>query len=236
MISLLFLGFVIGMRHALEADHVAAVASLATRELSVRQAVRQGAVWGAGHTITLFLFGSIVLWVDTAIPERVAEGLELAVGIMLVILGIDVLRRLIRERVHFHVHRHADGTRHFHAHTHARGMRHEEPAAHGHLHPDRFPLRALGVGLMHGMAGSAALILLTLEAVRSPWTGMLYMLLFGLGSVLGMAVLSAVIAIPLRRTVRGLTGLHQALHATIGVATVALGAWVVLQTAPTLIP
>ncbi len=96
MISIIFLGFLIGMQHALEADHIAAVASLATRNRSVKETVKQGVTWGLGHAITLFLFGGLVVVMDTVVSEHVAQGLELAVGFMLVLLGLDVLRRLIR--------------------------------------------------------------------------------------------------------------------------------------------
>ncbi len=226
MTSLLLMGFVLGMRHALEADHVAAVASLATRSPSVAHAVRQGVVWGLGHTLTLVLFGAIVLGMDTVMPERLARGLELAVGLMLIALGLDVLRRVWRERIHFHVHRHGDGTVHFHAHSH-RGETSHDP--HHHRHEHGFPYRALAVGLMHGMAGSAALILLTLGRIASPWQGMAYIALFGLGSVLGMGVLSAAIAMPLRYSARGLSRLHNTLQGTIAVMTVTLGAVVIYR-------
>jgi len=225
-ISLLLLGFLLGMRHALESDHVAAVASLATRSTSVTDSVRLGAVWGLGHTLTLFVFGSMVLLMDSMIPQRLALGLEFAVGLMLVLLGIDVLWRVMHERVHFHMHRHGNGIRHIHAHSHADERGH--PGIHRHHHPDRaaFPLRALFVGLMHGMAGSAALILLTLQAVDTPWTGMFYIALFGIGSIAGMATLSVVIAIPLR----GLGGLHKSLQIIVGTVTLIVGSMLVYET------
>jgi ABC-type nickel/cobalt efflux system permease component RcnA len=219
--TLLLLGFLIGMRHALEADHVAAVATLATRADSFADTIRQGTVWGIGHTITLVLFGSAVIWMDEIMPQQVALALESAVGVMLVILGFDVIRRLVRDRVHFHRHRHGNRS-HFHAHSHAGENGHDD-GAHSHSHAQGFPLRALLIGLMHGMAGSAALIILTLETIHSPLQGMLYMLLFGLGSMLGMALLSAVIAIPLRHSARGLTWLHNGLQLVIGVATIMIG-------------
>lgn len=227
-ISLLLLGFLIGMRHAVESDHVAAVASLATRSRSVTDAIRQGAAWGLGHTLTLFLFGSIVLVLDAVMPERLAQLLELLVGFMLVGLGVDVLRRLIREQIHFHVHRHHDGEVHFHAHSHA-GETGHDPRRHHHEHHEGFPVRALMVGLMHGMAGSAALILLTLQTVQSPWTGLLYIALFGIGSMIGMALLSLVIAIPLRASARGVTWLHNGLQAVVGVGTIAIGAALIYE-------
>jgi ABC-type nickel/cobalt efflux system permease component RcnA len=225
-ISLLSLGFLLGMRHALESDHVAAVASLATRSRSMGDTIRQGAVWGAGHTLTLFVFGSLVLLLDTVIPETLARVLEFTVGLMLIGLGIDVLQRLLRERIHFHVHRHADGQLHFHAHSHAGEQGH--PAVHHHPHQrGRFPLRALFVGMMHGMAGSAALILLTLQSVHSPLTGMVYIMLFGVGSIAGMAALSAIIAVPLRYSIAGLNWAHNALHALVGVTTLGVGSMIV---------
>ncbi len=229
-LGLLSLGFVIGMRHALESDHIAAVASLATRSHSIADTLRQGAAWGIGHTLTLFLFGSVVLLLDSVIPETVARLLECLVGVMLVILGIDVLGRLARERIHFHLHRHADGTLHFHAHSHAGETGHPEVHQHHHGSRARLPLRALFVGTMHGMAGSAALILLTLQTVRSPLTGMLYIALFGIGSIAGMVALSLVIALPLRYSAGGLTRLHTSLQAAIGIATLLIGSTVLLET------
>ncbi len=226
-LSLLLMGFLLGMRHSLEADHLAAVATLATRSRGLRDSLRQGAAWGLGHTITLVLFGSVVLWMEAVMPRALVQGLELAVGAMLIVLGAEVLWRLLRERVHFHLHRHADGQAHFHAHSHAGDARPHDAAVHHHGHPRRLPWRALLIGLMHGMAGSAALILLALQTVQSPWTGMLYMLLFGLGSVLGMAVLSVAIALPLRRSATGVTWLHNGLHALVGVVSIALGGMVV---------
>ncbi|HIE55251.1 MAG TPA: urease accessory protein, partial [Chromatiaceae bacterium] len=211
MLSLLFIGFLIGMRHALEADHVAAVATLATTSNSLGSAVRQGAVWGLGHTITLFLFGSIVLLSDSIIPDDMAAALELAVGVMLVLLGMDVIRRLLRDKVHFHSHQHDDNIRHFHAHQHRNESEHN-PGNHQHSHTSLFPRKALFIGLMHGMAGSAALIMLTLQNVPSPLTGLLYMLLFGAGSIAGMAALSVVISIPLKYSAQGLTWLHNSLQ------------------------
>jgi hypothetical protein len=220
MIGLLVLGFFIGMRHALEADHVAAISSLATRSASRGECIRQGVFWGLGHTFTLFLVGSAVLLLDRALPEKLASGLELAVGVMLVLLGLDVLRRLAKERVHFHLHEHEGGVRHFHGHSHAGESVHR---THSHGHWRMLPLRALVVGLVHGMAGSAALILLTLDSVPSVGAGLLYILLFGVGSIAGMALLSFAIAVPLRYSAAGLTRLHGMLHATIGLATVAIG-------------
>lgn len=232
-IGLLSLGFLIGMRHAMETDHLAAVASLATRSQSMGDTIRQGAVWGVGHTLTLFAFGSLVLLLDTVMPEALAQGLEFMVGLMLLGLGADVLRRLLRDRIHFHVHQHADGEFHYHAHSHAAESGHPEVHRHHHGISHDFPLRALFVGMMHGMAGSAALILLILQTVHSPLVGIVYIALFGIGSIAGMAALSVIIAIPLHYSAAGLTWLHNWLQAVIGVITLLVGGVMVYDTGMT---
>ncbi len=221
MFSILSLGFLIGMRHALEADHVAAVASLASKTTSLRSAIKQGAVWGLGHTLTLFAFSSIIILSESVIPENLVMGLESIVGVMLVVLGIDVIHKLIRDKIHFHSHQHGEKV-HFHAHKHTAKQAHDS-LAHQHEHPAGFPLKALFVGLMHGMAGSAALIILTLHSVDSVMTGMLYILMFGIGSIIGMAALSCMIAIPLKHSAKGLTRLHTSLQSVIGLVTIVIG-------------
>jgi len=231
--SVLLLGFLLGLKHATEADHLAAVATLATRQSSVGQTVRQGVAWGVGHTLTLVTIGTVVLLFGKAIPSNVAQFLELAVGVMLVLLGADVLRRLLRARVHFHVHSHDGGIRHMHAHRHAHasavGLLHRGQSRHEHVHPQRLPLRALAIGIMHGMAGSAALILLSLEAVQSLPMGVLYMLVFGSGSIVGMALLSVAIAIPLRVSTGGMERVHRGLTVLVGAFSVGLGLYMVYE-------
>lgn len=222
MISFLLLGFLIGLKHAMEADHIAAVAALATRSRSVRQVARTGVAWGLGHAVTLSAVAAAVLLLDTALPERFALIIEFAVGVMLVALGMDVLFRLTRERVHLHAHRHENGVAHIHPHAHE-GEGPHALSRHHHEHVSGLPLRGFFVGLMHGLAGSAALLLLTVEAIRSTALGLLYVALFGLGSVLGMAALSVVIALPLRSAARTLTWAHHGLKASVGLATILLG-------------
>jgi hypothetical protein len=222
VLSMLLLGLFIGMRHALDADHLAAVATLATRQSSLGRAVALGAAWGLGHTITLGLVGGLVLALGTTIPEGLASTLELGVGLMLVLLGADVLLRLARSRIHWHAHRH-DGAFHFHAHAHVDG-----PAHDGHGHPAReWPTRALCVGMVHGMAGSAALVLLALERAPSVAQGLLFVAAFGIGSIAGMAALSTVIAVPLRATLRHAGFAYQGLTAVVGLATCGLGLHIV---------
>jgi hypothetical protein len=225
-LNLLFLGFLIGMRHALEADHVAAVASLATGNNSLRGTVMQGAVWGLGHTLTLFLFGSIALLIDGIVPNNISAALEFAVGIMLVLLGLDVLYRLYKKRIHFHAHKHGEDIKHFHAHAHNKDEAHNSNA-HQHEHSQAFPKRALLIGLIHGMAGSAALIILTVKTVQTPATALIYISLFGIGSILGMAILSCIIAIPLRYSSHKLTHVYNTLHIAISICTVTVGSMMV---------
>jgi hypothetical protein len=180
-----------------------------------------GVAWGLGHTLTLFLMGSVVLALDWIVPETVALVLEFVVGLMLIGLGIDVIIRMMPRKAHFHAHAH-DGAQHFHAHRHVPEVKHDI-TAHAHAHPRGLPIRALLVGSMHGLAGSAALVLLTLGTIQSIWLGLAYMLLFGLGSVAGMALLSCAIALPLRFTAARLTWAFRGLTVGVGAATVLLG-------------
>src|SRR5947199_4616679 len=121
MFGILGLGFLLGMQHALEADHIAAVSSIAARRSQVADIVKHGLTWGLGHTLTLFIFAGAAILLGRAIPEGIARPIETAVGLMLVGLGAHVLWRLWRDRVHFHGHGRCDGTVHFHAHSRAAG-------------------------------------------------------------------------------------------------------------------
>jgi ABC-type nickel/cobalt efflux system permease component RcnA len=220
------LGFLMGMRHALDADHLAAVATLATRSRGMGGTVLRGAVWGFGHSLTLLVVGGVCLVLNASVPDHIGRLLELGVGLMLLGLGVEVLWRLRRHRVHVHAHRHHDGVVHLHAHSHAPDEAHD-PGDHAHPHPQGFPRRALLVGMVHGLAGSAALVLLVLQSVGSLWVGLAYLGLFGAGSILGMAVLSMVIALPLQVSARVLTGANTALQMCIGVLTIGIGVWVI---------
>src|ERR1700709_669410 len=167
------------MQHALEADHIAAVSSIAARRTHIGDIVRHGLTWGLGHTLTLFVFAGAALLLGHAIPEHVARPMETAVGIMLVGLGAHVLWRLWRDRVHFHRHGHEDGTVHIHAHSHAGETTAHRRDAHAHAHGFRW--RTLLVGLMHGMAGSAALLMLAVSQASRPPIRLRYVAGFGGG-------------------------------------------------------
>jgi cytochrome c biogenesis protein CcdA len=221
MFGILGLGFLLGMQHALEADHIAAVSSIAARRSQIGDIVKHGLTWGLGHTLTLFAFAGVAILLGRAIPETVAKPIEGAVGVMLIGLGGHVLWRLWRDSVHFHRHGHADGTVHFHAHSHAGDTL---PHAHAiHTHEHGFRWRTLLVGLMHGMAGSAALLVLAVTRASSPVAGLGYVALFGLGSMIGMAALSAVIAVPLAVSARFLSVANRALQGAVGAVTIAIG-------------
>lgn len=241
--SILVIGFLLGMKHATEADHLAAVATLATRESTLPQALRQGLAWGLGHTATLMLVGGVVLALGKALPPYMEALLETAVGVMLVALGVDVLRRLLLGREHVHGHSHGTDGFHIHMHSHVGPAPAAAPALsfsqlkfaphaelpHRHEHPPRVPLRALAIGMMHGMAGSAALIVLSLQSVQSVTMGFLYITLFGIGSMVGMAILSVIIAVPLRLSAGSLTALHRIMSAAVGLFSIALGLWVIYR-------
>lgn len=225
------MGFLLGLRHALEADHVAAVASLSSRTHSVRDALRVGMAWGAGHALTLLTVCLIVLALGVGFSDKVSTGLEFLVGVMLVLLGADVIRRVIRDRVHAHGHSHDRRGKHLHVHSHADDRVHAT-ASHDHAHTSGLTGRAMMVGLMHGLAGSAALLVVSIVNTADFTIGLIYVALFGIGSMLGMAALSITIALPLRFGARFLTWGYNGIHAAIGAGTAALGVVVISDTAP----
>lgn len=222
MLVVALTGLLIGMRHALEADHVAAVAALATGSRTTSQTIRLGIAWGVGHALTIFAIGALLLHLDSFVPEHIAVALEAVVGAMLIVLGGAVLRRMIRDRVHFHVHRHNRLT-HFHAHSH-RGEGDHAGSRHSHEHPNALTWRAFVVGTVHGLAGTAALVLLTAGSIGSVGFGIAYLALFGLGSIVGMAAMSAAISVPLRLTSDRLTWAYTGLTTVVGFITVGIGA------------
>lgn len=230
MTSILLLGLLIGMQHALEADHVAAVSSLCMRSRSVRRIATHGAVWGLGHSLTLFIFAGAAVLFGLRFGETLAHVLESVVGVMLILLGGQVLFRLWRDRLHFHSHRHAGERAHFHAHSHLGENADHDPDRHVHAHASGLPLRTLVVGMVHGLAGSSALVLLTASTVQDPVMGLLYVGVFGLGSIAGMTVLSSLLAVPLTWTAQALTWTHRSLQAVVGLGTMALGTLLLVET------
>jgi len=230
MTSILLLGLLIGMQHALEADHVAAVSSIVSGQSSLKKIVIHGAVWGVGHTVTLMLVAGAAIMLGLTMSAQLSGWLEFFVGMMLVGLGGHVIYRIHKDRIHFHFHRHGAEKPHLHAHSHAEETTTHAASTHDHEHAKQLPVRTLLVGMMHGMAGSAALLILTASSVQDPILGIGYVALFGIGSVAGMAALSAVIAVPLSYSARALTWANRGIQTGIGVGTMALGFIVCYET------
>jgi len=215
--SFLLLGFLLGVKHTLDADHVVAVSTISAGPRSFKQSCAIGFCWGVGHTVVLLVAGLAVLGLHRAIPHDMARLFEAGVGVMLIGLGLFIGWTLLRERLHLHVHTHEGGVGHLHVHSHREG------SGHAHLHRYRLEYTSLAVGMVHGLAGSAALLLLVLSTVRSLTEGMLYILVFGAGSIAGMVLLGAVLSLPFTLTPERLVRTHLVLRAVAGLASVSLG-------------
>ena len=244
LLAVVLLGFFLGMRHATDADHVIAVTTIVARQRKGSGAAMIGALWGVGHTVTILVVGAGIILLGWVIPPRVGLSLELAVGLMLILLGflnlsgafVDVTESLTpgghdHAPVHVHAHPHGD-----YVHTHAHG---HDPESHPHA-PEETPLarldrcfgplggytlvRPLVVGIVHGLAGSAAVALLVLTTIRDPRWAMLYLLVFGLGTVAGMMLITAAITWPFARASARFAGLHRGLRLASGVVSLVFGA------------
>lgn len=230
MFTWIFFGFLLGLQHALEADHIAAVASMTADKKGVRNIVRHGAIWGLGHALMLGAFGGAVYALELALSERLASSLEFAVGVMMVLLGARLVYVLVRDRIHFHTHRHVPGDVHFHAHSHAGDVKNHAQSRHAHAHPAGGWRRSLAVGMMHGLAGSAALVALAASTAPSIHLGVAFMMLFGMGSIAGMALFSAAIAVPLSYTALTLTWATRAFQALAGIFAIGIGLHIMVET------
>jgi high-affinity nickel-transport protein len=210
------LGSLLGMRHALEPDHLAAVTTLVTGERSTAKAALLGVCWGLGHTLSLVVVGTILVLLRAEMPARIADLFELCVALMLVGLGLRAIYLAARQGSSGPVH----------AHHHGR-LVHVHPGAPAHIHIGTWTLarRPLLVGAVHGLAGSGALTALVLTTLPSASARLAYMALFGLGSTIGMAALSGVLGWPLARVGRHHV-LARALSLIVGCVTTVLGlAW-----------
>jgi sulfite exporter TauE/SafE len=212
------LGLLLGIQHALDPDHLIAVSTIVSEHKNFKWASLIGAFWGLGHTTTLFIVGVIVIGLRVSIPPRLGEGLEFLVALMLVILGINVLRKAFgAERVHLHTHSHSPET---HTHFHV----HDNPGQdHAHSHPFKAMRRPFIVGMVHGLAGSAALMLLVLSTIQSAVAGLVYIVIFGLGSVGGMLLLSGIISLPFILTAQRFSAMNRWIRVIAGVASVGFG-------------
>lgn len=219
----LFFGFMIGMTHALEADHLAAIAAFSVRKNSLRDAVKHSFSWGVGHTTTLFLVVVPVFLLGGQISEVTEVSLEMLVGLMLIYLGANVVYRLWRDRVHLHVHSHAGEERHIHFHSHKNETTPHEASRHDHDHSSKISGRAFGIGLVHGVAGAAALLVVAQSQAQQTWFVIPFVIFFGIGSILGMILISKAISIPIR-----LAGAHvrmsfSGLKLAVAAVTIGLG-------------
>ena len=222
ILGLLPLGFLIGMSHALEADHVAAIAAISDNESNKRRVIVRGALWGVGHTLALFLLCGTAVLFGLSFSGRTEAALELVVGVMIIGLGAQVLWRMHRKRVHFHVHTHG-GVQHLHAHSHDGEADNHARSVHDHTHGRRDKTRALAIGLVHGAAGSAGLMVLIAASTQSLWQSLFYVAVFGIGSILGMAALSAVASVPVTLMQRGAGWMQSALSLGIGAGAILVG-------------
>jgi cytochrome c biogenesis protein CcdA len=213
VLSLTLLGFFLGMRHATDPDHVIAVSTIVTRQPTIRAALLIGSLWGVGHTLTIVAVGGAIVLFTIVIPPRLGLSMEMAVALMLIVLGMWNLTGILEqirgfrasepggaEPVHTYLHSHGD-----YVHDHPSGAGSEQ-----HRHRDNETpvawldrefgllgiyqlLRPLAVGLVHGLAGSAAVALLVLALIKDPWWAMASLVLFGIGTIAGMMLITAAI-------------------------------------------
>ena len=208
-ISLLAYAFVLGLAHAFEADHLAAMTTFSKDFRNKKHSSKIGAYWGFGHTTTLFLVGGVLLLFKLSIPSVVEASFEAVVGVMLVLLGVQVFYKIRKDKLHVHQHEH-DGVVHSHLHSH------KGTATHTHGH------RSFAVGVIHGLAGSGALLLLVLAASVSLADGLVFILVFGLGSVVGMAFVGLCLGYMLEYA-KHFTKVYTALHYGAGVFSIYIG-------------
>lgn len=234
--GLLGLGLIFGFKHATEVDHVVAVSTIVSEQRSVWRSAIVGGLWGAGHTAALLLVGLGLLVFRLPLPSQVATGLEFGVALMIIGLGVLTVVRVLRKREDVHIHRHThEGESHIHIHFHEQGTEHGSPAHSAsipvsHRHEvSRLGLKPLLVGAMHGLAGSAGLTLLVLTQIKSVGLGMLYLGVFGLGSTLGMLLMSSLIGLPFVFSGKRFSNIHHGLQAVAGCLSIAFGLWYAYQ-------
>ncbi len=246
LVSIIALGFFLGMRHATDPDHVIAVTTIVSRQRNVRYAALIGLLWGLGHTITIFIVGSAIILFGLVIPPRIGLTMELSVGLMLILLGILSLSGItrwitesftpLRSGQDTHSHGHGD-----YIHSHEQG---HMTGKHGYSE-DATPvswmdrtlgsmdfyqvLRPLVVGVVHGLAGSAAIALLVLTTIRVPGWAVLYLLVFGIGTVGGMMLITAAIAVPFTFSENRFARLHRGLGLASGLVSLIFGLFIVYQ-------
>ena len=250
LLSILLLGFFLGMRHATDTDHVIAVTTIVSRQRHVGGAALTGIFWGIGHTLTLVVVGGAIILFGLVIPERLGLSFEFCVALMLILLGALNLRSIkqgIQEAADVVTHRSSDAT-HLHPHQHGDYV-HEhshghKPGKHGHAEsavpPARLDrvfgrlglyrtFRPIVIGVVHGLAGSAAVALLVLPIIHDPIWALAYLLVFGVGTIAGMMLITAAIAVPMTYTANRFHLLNRSLGAIAGVLSVAFGLFLAYQ-------
>lgn len=215
LLGLLATGFFLGVQHSLDADHVAAVSTIVSKNKSLKKSALVGAVWGLGHTSILLLVGLVVMILKLSIPEALSQVLEFVVGIMLLYLGLALLKNVVVEGLHVHRHTHGELE---HTHLHSHKMR----TSHEHLH------KPFLIGVVHGLAGSAGIMLLIIATMTSMVQGLLFTLTFGTGSVLGMVVCGAIIGLPFRFTQK-FSRLNRVFMILVALITIVIGIQVLLE-------
>ncbi len=226
LLPTLGVAFLLGIRHAFDADHVAAVATFTGRRDGLRQALRDGLSWGAGHALTVAVIGGILVGLRLNVPDRIGRMFESLAGLMLIGLGSVALVNALRSRLHAHEHEH-DGVVHSHLHFHPTPHRGEAP--HRHPHPFRPALRPFLAGGLHGLAGSAAAVILILTTIPTILAGCLYLGLFGLGSMAGMALVSLVLGAPLAMARHRGLWMQHGLSVAAGLASILIGLAMVVR-------
>jgi cytochrome c biogenesis protein CcdA len=222
LLATLGLGLLLGLKHAFDSDHLIAVSTIVTRERSAWRSLWIGLFWGIGHTFTLLTVGLVVLGLKKQISPPVGLSLECLVGLVLIGLGLTTLYDCWRKRVHAHSHVHA-GAPHLHFHMH------EDSPAHQHPHPVRLGFRPLLVGMVHGLAGSAALMLLVLATIPSPALGFIYIVIFGCGSIVSMGLVSLFMGLFFSLATDRLHDLEHGVRLAIGTLSTAFGVWMVVE-------
>lgn len=228
---LLIVGFGLGLKHATEPDHLAAVSTIVSDRKNIWSSSVVGALWGLGHTISLLIAGVLVLWLRFDISERLSSMLEFGVAIMLIVLGAETLRKLyLGGQLHWHVHEHG-GLKHAHPHVHDTSSAHDagqRSSAVTH-HGLRVGPRPLIVGMIHGLAGSGALMLLILSTVSSSSLGILYIIVFGVGSIGGMIAMSMLVGLPFHLTSKRFSRADQVLRFAAGIFSLGFGVFMAYE-------
>ena len=229
LFAALVLGIVLGLRHALDPDHVVAVSTIVGEYRNPLRSFWVGISWGLGHTTTLFLAGIVIIALRLTIPDGLALLLEFAVGIMLVGLGVQVIYNYWKKKIHQHAHGHEEDA-HSHFHSHAENPAHS-PEHHGVRGVGKpfFRKKSYFIGTIQGLAGSAALTLLVLASIDSPLVGIGYILLFGLGSVLSMGVMTIFISLPFVFSANRLPNLNSFIQPGVGVLSILFGVFLMYK-------